>query len=363
MKIVFISAANLYLCPYIQKYLNVIKGNISYDIIYWDRHGIEEVYGAETLYRYRAEEDELTPRWKKLLGYFAFGRFCKKILKENQYDGVILLHTDCGVLLTGLLTRYYRDRFILDIRDYSFEKNPVYYAAEKRLVQASYANFISSDAYRDFLSPGEYYVVHNNCAISEETAEEFRSCRGTHSTIRISFIGLVRFFEQSEKMAHSFAEDSRFLLGFFGKNASRLEAVLKEKGYHSGLRFLDRFSPEETISLYRETDIINGAYGNHNISLDYAYSNKLYYAAALGMPILVSPATAMERITAQYGLGFVYDPDDPKIADKLYQYYREIDWPTFDQNCAAFRKMVEDDEKRFEAVVQAFVTSRPPSSN
>ncbi len=357
MKIAFVAAGNLYLCPYIQKYLDVIAGKAAYDILYWNRHNVKEPdYGASQIYCYSAPGDELTSRWKKLSGYWGFGLFCRKVLTKNHYGGVILLHTNCAILLNGVLRKQYYKRFILDIRDYSSERNPVYYAIEKRLTESSYTNFISSAEYRTFLPPGKYSIVHNNISIPEDTIANIRKTRGTHHPIRISYIGLVRFFEQSRKAAGSFVGDSRFLLNFFGKNAVRLEAFLSEHGYHSGLKFLDQFPPERTLSLYQETDIINGAYGNHTPSLDYAYSNKLYYAAALGLPILVSPETAMEKVVTQYGLGFVYNPDDPEIADKLYQYYTEINWEEFDHHCDAFCKMVSKDDQEFADAVQNFIS-------
>lgn len=362
MRIAFISAGNLYLCPYIRKYLDVMAGAVSYDILYWDRHGVkEDGYGAANIYRYSAAGDELVSRWKKLSGYLGFRSFCKKLLIKNRYDGVILLQTNCGVLLSGVLQRRYHKRFILDIRDYSSEKNPVYFALEKRLVKNSFVNFISSGEYRKFLPPGEYGLVHNNISIPENIVAEIRKNRGLHRPISISFIGLIRFFEQNEKVVRSFAGNPEFLLNFFGKNAFKLKEVLQKSGYREGLDFLDQFSPEETLSLYQKTDIIDGAYGNHSPFLDYAYSNKLYYAAALGLPILVSPETAMEKIVTQYGLGFVYDPDDPGAADRLYQYYSNIDWAEFDRNCASFCKMVAEDEQKFAAAVSEFI-SKPLSS-
>lgn len=356
MRIVFISAGNLYLCPYIKKYLTVIGEKVSYDIIFWNRHGVlESTYAAENIYQYTESMDELVQRWRKLTKYLGFGAFCKKILKKNNYNRVILLHTNCGVLLYSVLKRHYYKRFVLDIRDYTMERNPLYYALEKGVIKAAAVCFISSNGYQSFLPKAEYHMVHNNAYIPNKLIFRIKKNRGLNKPIRISFIGLIRFFEQSEKMANLFFNDPRFCLNFFGKNAKKLECYLSEKGYCSGMNFLDQFPQEKTLELYEETDIINGAYGNGSFSLDYAYSNKLYYSASLGLPILVSPGTAMEKIVMQYGLGFVFDPDDSDIVGKLYQYYRNINWVEFDKNCEVFLKLVAEDDKKFEGILKELI--------
>ncbi len=356
MRFVFISAGNLYICPYISKYIAAIAGAASYDIIYWNRHHInEDSLGAEQVFAYKTSTSELAPKWKKVGGFLGFQRFCDKILRSKLYDGVILLHTNCAVMLYRVLTKRYRGRYIIDIRDYSMENNPVYYQLEKRLVQNSAVNFISSEGYKKFLPEGNYHMVHNNYPIPPEVKSKIQDARGKNHPIRVSFIGLVRFFEQSEKLAASFQGDQRFLFNYFGKNAFLLRDFLNNKGYRANLAFADQFPPEQTMSFYEKTDIINNAYGNHSLSLDYAYSNKLYYAAGLGLPILVSPGTYMAKIVEKYGIGFVFDPGDADAPDKLYQYYIGIDWAAFDKRCEAFCRMVAEDDQRFVQLVKRFI--------
>lgn len=355
-KIVFISLNNLYLCPYINKYIVAIKGHASYDIIYWNRHQIsEDPLGADQVFPYERNSGELISKWKKLGGFLGFQRFCEKLLRTRDYDGVVLLHTHSAILLYRVLTKYYRGRYILDIRDYSMEKNPVYYQIEKRLVRNAAVNFVSSEGFRVFLPEGDYHMVHNNSPIPPETKAQIREARGKNRPIRVSFIGLVRFFDQSEKLAASFRNDQRFRFQYFGKNAFQLRDLLDKKGYRDNLSFVDQFPPEQTLSFYAKTDIINNVYGNHSLFVDYLYSNKLYYAAGLGLPILASPQTYMAEVVERYGLGFVFDPEDPNAPDKLYKYYDGIDWAAFDERCEAFCKTVAEDDRKFERLVREFV--------
>ena len=82
--------------------------------------------------------------------------------------------------------------------------------------------------------------------------------------------------------------------------------------------------------------MILNLYGNNSPNLDYALSNKLYYSAIYYMPILVCPNTFMATIVKKYGLGFVFDKDDENILDSLYEYYNNLDWKEYINNCDKF---------------------------
>lgn len=348
MKIAFISMCNLYLCPYLSKYLDVIRGKADFDVIYWDKHHTEErPEGVSEVLRYEARFDDQAPKWKKLLGMIGYSRYVKKLITDRPYDLLVFLHTNSAILLYGTLLRRYAGRYVMDIRDYSMEHNPLYFRMEEQLVHHSAVNFISSEGYKTFLPKADYYLVHNSADIPADFVQEFRKNRRLRAEpISISFIGFVRFFEQDAKVAAQFGHDPRFRLNYFGKNAYVLREKLRDEHYES-MCFVDQFPPEQTLEFYKQTDIINNAYGNHTPSLDYAYSNKLYYSAILGLPILVSPGTFMEEVAKQYRLGFVLDVNDPDAPDKLYRYYREIDWDAFDRNCTVFCEKIAADNAVF----------------
>ena len=72
------------------------------------------------------------------------------------------------------------------------------------------------------------------------------------------------------------------------------------------------------------TDMINNLYGNNSMLLDYALSNKLYYAALLGLPILVSPDTYMEEVACSYGFGYSVNINSDTVCDDIYNYYKNL---------------------------------------
>ena len=52
-----------------------------------------------------------------------------------------------------------------------------------------------------------------------------------------------------------------------------------------------------------------------------ALSNKLYYAAYLDKPILVSNNTYMSDVVKKYNLGYVVDLNNNNLADDIYTWY------------------------------------------
>ncbi|WP_340392691.1 capsular biosynthesis protein [Paenibacillus sp. FSL E2-0190] len=353
-KICFISLANLYLTPYLNKYITII--NTPFDIIYWNRHAIKEESSANNLFSFNYPMNESSTKIDKLLGYVKFRRYAKRILEKNGYSGVIVLTTSAGILLNRELNKSYSKKYIVDIRDYSFEDNSVYYAIEKKMIKNSSLSVISSRGYESFLPKHNYILTHNDVSISSLIIEEFRkkNTKTIRDKISISYIGLIRFHEQNKKVIKKFANDERFNLNFIGTDSHALQPFCEELNIKN-VRFVDRFPPETTLNYYKETDIINNLYGNNSNLLDYALSNKLYYAALLGIPILVSPNTYMEEVACQYGFGFSVDLNSSNVCDEIYDYYHSINWDEFYSSCDKFLESVKFDNDRFQVSIEKFI--------
>lgn len=351
-KVCFISLGNLYLCPYISKYISLI--DCDYDVIYWNRHGIDEDIGAKNTYSFNHKMDEGVSKASKLLGYFKFRKHALNIVKKNDYDGLILLQTSVGILLQTILRRKYKGKYILDIRDYTMENNFVFYSLVKSLVRNSAYSVISSKGYEKFLPKHDYVLVHNDTHIEPDIVKKFEQKERNKDKIVISYIGLIRFHEQNKKVIMKFKNDQRFLLRFIGKGALALSEFCKKNDVNN-VELIDRFPPEKTLDYYYETDIIYNLYGNNTPLLDYALSNKLYYAAKLKIPILVCEGTEMEKITKKYGFGYTFKIDDIGACDDLFNYYNTINWIEFKSCCEAFLEQIYNDNKLFNEKIRNFV--------
>lgn len=351
-RICIIGLNNLYLMPYIEKYTQNI--DCIFDIVYWNRHSIKENYNANNIYEFDYKMDDNSSKYHKLVGYLKFRRFAKKIISNNKYDGVVLLQTVAGILLLRTLERKFSFKYFLDIRDYTMELNPLFLILEKKLIKFSKYSVISSEGYKDFLPQSDYVISHNITYIDSGIILNFKNRKKSNDKIIISNIGLIRFHDQNIKLINTFKNDDRFQLRFIGKNSNELSNFVKMNNINNVV-LLDRFSPEKTIDFYYETDIINNVYGNDSPSLDYALSNKLYYACQLGIPILVSPNTFMERVSKDFEFGISFDFKNPNNKDDLFDYYNTIEWDKLYSGCDRFLKKVKLEDSEFIAAIKRFI--------
>jgi hypothetical protein len=355
-KICLVSLRNIYAMSCLPRYVECFGDN-KFDIVYWDHNDIEETCGAENYYVMKYKTSNKDSRWRKLIGYVRFIWFSKRLLKINNYDKVILLPTQTGVLLYPFLKKKYAGKYIIDIRDYTAENNKLFYNIEKKLIKNSGVAVITSPAFKRFLPEHEYIVSHNTTNISKDIIQQYRKRKKfSGETIIVSCIGGIRFYEQFKKVIDCFGNDKRFLLRFIGNGSEGLKEYCEQNKYEN-VELLGRFEPKQTIDFYMNTDIIMNLYGNNNPLLDYALSNKLYYAATLGIPILVCPSTYMEEVAVSNGFGFTFDLEDETMRDKLYEYYHLVDWDKLYKNCDKFMEEVYAEEEEFINGVDKFIST------
>ena len=355
-KFCFVIIESLNRAPYLSKYLNIV--NQDYDIIIWDRSANSQNPGANNYYVMHYKEGKELTYKDKLLGYIKFSHFASNILKENDYKGVFVFTANVGILCHKVLINKYKNHYLLDIRDYWQEKHKIIYNIERSLVNNSYANVISSRAYREFLPKADYIITHNSQIIDVALMTNLRKQQVKRKgQIVIACIGAVKYIEYDKKVLDYFANDNRFFLKFIGKGYEQLEEYCKQKGIYN-VYIEGMFPMSETFTKYEGIDMILNMYGNHTPKLDYALSNKLYFAAQLGKPIVVCKDTYMEKIVVDNGFGIAVDINFEQSREILFEYYNSIDYKEFINNCDLFLNKVTEDEKMFEKTIKQFINNK-----
>lgn len=215
---------------------------------------------------------------------------------------------------------------------------------------------VTSPAYRKFLPKRDYLISHNLQPIDPETVAAYRGrVRKKEDKIILSFIGSVRFIDMQIKLIETFKNDERFVLKFIGRGSEQLKKYCADKKVKN-VELIGQFKPEQLSEFYIETDMALNIYGNQNPYLDYALSNKLYSAAIMGMPILVSPNTYMETVAEKYGFGLAVDQNDKNCADSVYEYYVNCKPEEIQAGCDRFLNDVGQDERFFGESVKNFLT-------
>lgn len=341
MKALILLADNIYLTPYLKFYTDIFQEmNIKYKIVFWDKNNTE--FLEDEVYKRYCYETKF--RLMKILGYIKYKKYINHICKKENFDIILPLQPIISFLCSDILIKKYKRKYIYDIRDYSYEKFFFYRWIEKKLVNNSTMNIISSEGYKKFLPKGKYYITHNIPRVDFTGHKQLKNPNGK---INLSYIGLIRFMDQNKRIIDFFKNDKRFHLNFIGTNAKQLKEYCIKNGVNN-VTLIDTFDPKETLKYYDKTDAIMNLYGNNTPLLDYALSNKLYYAACLYKPILVCADTFMEQISSKNGLGFTVRMKSEKEKEDLYNWLTNMNRNEFMKNCDSFMENVYVQEKKLD---------------
>lgn len=353
-KVCIVTTRNIFDSPCISKYRTLLEQ--PFDIIYWDRCNISEDCGAVNYYRFDGVLAPEASKLEKLKKYIGFTKFANSVLKKSDYEKIIVFPTQASWLILSLLKKKYKGKYLLDIQDYAGENNPFIRKLTESAVKHAGLVSITSPAYREFLPEHKYLISHNIQPIDLKTVAAYRGrVRKKEDKIVLSFIGSVRFIDMQIKLIEDFRNDDRFELKFIGSGSEQLQKFCADNRVKN-VELIGRFKPEQLSEFYIKTDMAINIYGNQNPYLDYALSNKLYSAAIMGMPILVSPNTYMETVAKKYGFGLAVDPSDKHCADSVYEYFINCKPEEIQVGCDRFLNEVREDEKLFSESVKNFLT-------
>jgi len=325
-------------------------------VLYWDRRGLNEESNFKT-FAFKERMEDTTFKAFKFSAMLRFRQFAKAKIKEGKYDLLVILTTLPAVLLSRFLIEVYPNRFVVDIRDYTYEKYSFYQSILKSTLDKAVMRVVSSPGFKHFLPMHDYTVCHNlSIPIDGNRNIRVKNPR-SNSVINISYIGAISYFNEVTKLLNILANDHRYFISFFGSGAD--ECKLKEYCVTSSIEntyFHGIYQPTEKENFYGGTDLIFNAYGNESLNVKYSLSNKLYDAAWYCIPILVSPLTEMSKMAGY--LGYELDYTKHAIADELYIWYNElVDWNKLEINSRNFIEKAFDDNKKFETKLLDLIVS------
>lgn len=338
MKILIIGFAKFRYMPYLTFYLNAInKEKNDVDIIYWDRDGKEDSavpnYTNNYKFNYKMRDD--ISKVKKIPAFLKFRRFAKAVINKGNYDFIIVLHTLPAVLISDILINKYRERFILDYRDYTFEKIKPYKNRIAKLVYASALTFTSSNAFRKYLPESEKIFTSHN--ILPDSLEHRKFKQEVPDKIRIRYWGQIRYAQTNIKIISKIKNDPRFEMHFHGRQQSECQQIIdycRDNGVEN-VYFHGEYNAQDRYEFAEETDLIQNVQDFDNITVN-AVSNKFYDGAIFYIPQICSDRSYMGECLDKYGIGLSCNVDDEQIAEKIYSYVTGLDRDEFRKNCNAF---------------------------
>jgi hypothetical protein len=346
MKIGLLLPTNIHYAPYVQIYIKILnKYHIEYDIINWDREGLDE----DSNFQFKYQIDINSNKIKRLFGYILFVQFIKKTLRENNYSKLIVFTSQLGIFLLNFLKKNYYNLFIFDYRDLSINLYFKYYF--KKLLSISFLNVISSPGYKLYLPPEYNYLLSHNFDINIMQSKIKSNIRFiVKDFIVISTIGFIRDYDQSIEIIKLLANNDKYKLMFVGKGpASKRIYDFVITNNISNVEIIGSYKKEEEINYYKQATFIN-IYRSHSLNNDTGMTNRFYNAVIYGKPMIVPGNTTQSDYVKKYKLGISVNNIN-EIENDIISYIDNFDDKEYKKNRLALIEEFINDYTKFEKMV------------
>ncbi|MBI9014039.1 MAG: hypothetical protein JEZ08_17525 [Clostridiales bacterium] len=326
--IVFIN--DIKLCPYLSKYTDALEAlALDYEIIYWNRTEKNESYPNNHHVLSLPSKEELHPVLK-IKAFIKFSIFAKKIIRKKKYDKLVILTTLTGMCMYKMLLKEYKNRYVLDYRDASYEYITVFKNRLEKLIENAYFTCISSKGFLDILPRNTEYVIAHNFKYDELENRVGLGSKSNSEVIKVCYIGLLREKKYLENLVDTFGNDSRFEMVFHG-NGEWLEST---KNYAKGIEnisFTGGFRSEEKKGFIEASDMMCFNYVS-NFNNDKLIANKFYDALIYKKPLIGNIEIFSGHLIEKHAIGISLHYNEENFLDKIYEYYQKLDMEQYSLN-------------------------------
>ena len=340
MKILILGFSKIKYMPYMNFYLENIDPEANeIHLLYWNRDLKEEdtssLQGVK-LHEFRCAQKDDVSKPSKIGSFIRYRKYAKHLIKKEKFDFVIFLHSLPGVLLSDVLVKKYTDKFIFDYRDSTYEHFKPFKYVIAKLVKASKATFVSSDAFRQFLPESEkdkIFTSHNLLTDSLLHRDEKIKHGIPSDKIRIAFWGFIRHEDVNREIIRKIAADDRFELHYYGRE-QQIAQSLKKYALEINAQnvfFHGEYKPEDRYQFVRNTDLIHNIYKDNNMML--AMGNKFYDGLIFYVPQLCLKGSFMGEKCTKAGIGLECDPFCETFTEKIFDYYKDLNQDVFIECC------------------------------
>ena len=354
--IALIFAGDIKYCPYIKRYcerLNLLGEK--YEVLFWNRSGFQ--INLPDNYIFFDYHSSLTKgKIAKVLDFYLFQKWVSKKIRENRYSKLILLSTLTGMFLFHELKKFDK-KYILDIRDYSYENNKLYYFLEKKIIRNSFFTCISSKGFKEFLPNADYVIAHNFNRNDIRNVKQFKKRK---KPLKLVWNGVMRYFEYQKQYIDILKNDERFIMVYHGDGPelSDYQEYCKKNNI-SNVIFTGSYNNSMKEELLYDADILNNCYGYKDYTsneVKYAVSNRFYDGILYHIPQLVEREGFKAKWTIETKVGINLDINSD-LGDNLYDYYYSLDEEAFNKACEEIKNKVIEEDNIYIKKIDEFLLS------
>lgn len=342
MKVLIVGFSKIKYMPYLNFHLEKYKSD-KVDVIYWNRDNSDDIDLSRCLNNiYQFNYCIGFNKIEKLFAFIKFKHFCSKILNKNTYDRIVLLHTFPAFLLSSKLIKSYKNQYIFDYRDITYEKYSFFKKRVAKIVVNSKYTFVSSEGFKQYLPNCEkIYVTHNIMKIDLEESKKIKK-EEFDGNINLSFWGFIRGFEVNKKLINECAKKKHIFVnyyGFYSKDVKKLQKYVLENDYVN-IAFYGSYNNDEKVKFIKNTYLIHNLYDRNDKNMMVAMSNKFYDGIIYKTPQVCCKNSLMGNIVEKNGLGIAIDIDDQNFIDDIIHYYLNLNFEEFNKNCEKYLNKV-----------------------
>ena len=361
MKVLILGFTKLKYMPYMNFYLEQIdNGSNEIHILYWDRDTEPDAERKQNIcyYAYKKYMNDTIPLAKKIRPILEYGQFARRTIQTLNPDFLIVLHSTTAFTIKGLLSGKYKNKYIFDFRDLTYEKFGFYKKAVKTIVENSCVTFTSSDGFRFALPESDKVITSHNImndalVLHNSISKKFSK----DGKIRMAFWGLLRGYEINRQLISKLCEDGRFAVDYYGRAQGKMLELMNEMTARYGsFQFHGIYNPGDTFCFAENTDILINIYKNGG-TMKHAMANKYYDGIVYKIPQLCSENTFMGERCENRGVGLACNPYDEDFAEKVVDYYNSLDFDVFDSNCTKELMLVLDQVRIGKNIIKKIVSA------
>lgn len=344
------------LAPYAKKYMNILDGlKIPYDLIGWRREEKTQYFGENVyIYEGRAAKRYSSP-FAKIMPALGYGKYVKRLLKAKKYDSLIILTTQTALVLFDVLLKSYRNKYIFDYRDKSYEYIKPYGMLVNAIIRASKETVISSEWFKNNLTDRKDYILAHNF---QENFLKYRKnmCikKDNGEKISVGYIGALRSFDYHKHLIDCFKDDKRFDFHTYGcgDDVENLRAYSKN---FDNIFVHGVYRDDEKYSIIENFDIMCYNYPYSYVN-DGAVANKYYDALIMKKPMFVNPKTLLGDFIVRENLGVGVDEKSLDISGRIYDWYKKFDPCGFSEKCDFYmNKYIAEDKLFYKRIKDALI--------
>lgn len=351
-KIALILPNNVWFCPYVSIYTNVLDARgISYDIISWNREGVSED-AIQYNYTIRKRNSFLL-----LWAYNKFSYFVKKTIINNGYEKLIIFTPQLGIFLCDFLKNKFKGRYIFDYRDLSIEQKWFFKYSFTKVIKNSFSNVISSPGFKKKLPCGfNYLLSHNfNVDLVKQALIGKFDVDINKNPIDVLTIGGIRDYESNVQIINNLANVDGFFVRFVGKGPS----VNDLKKYVEKLKIcnltFEGYYPKNKESVYvLDATFLNIFYPRKKTH-DVAISNRFYNSLIYRKPMITTKNTIQGDYVEKFHLGVAIENCE-NLPFILQSYLDSMDMNKFIENCNNLLRNFLSDYEIWKKTLLVFVS-------